>query len=446
MVATFLQADSRCFTSPAGNIYGRIDGDILCATGIRYARAKRFAPPIAERDADTPIMAINPSLSCTQSRERRAEIVMGRDRKARTFDEQCQRLSITLPADVAPDELLPVMIWIHGGSYTNGAGDAPICNPAMLVREQRVIVVTVTYRLGIFGFLGGWQDIPANLGLLDMIEALRWVNRNISAFYGDPSRVTLFGESAGGDAIAHLMIAEGTRGLFQRVIIQSAPLSLTAGRATMTADMINVARKLDPLLTVDDINKAQSVISAAASARHGILGGMPFGPQYGARPLPSELQRDAAWQASAPHIDVLIGYTRREIAFFTPSSPILRQLKSTPLIGKSLHELAIIAASWVLYGRSAKTFAGRHRSAGGRAYHYRLDWGLDDNPFAGAHTIDLPLLLGNQAAWASAPMLAGGTWPEIEGHGRPLRKIWADFAQRQLGTTKNKRSDSYYLI
>lgn len=76
--------------------------------------------------------------------------------------------------------------------------------------EQNVVVVNVTYRLGLFGYLGDGRTSPANLGLLDQIEALRWVHCNIAAFGGDTANVTIFGQSAGGDAAAHLMIAEGT--------------------------------------------------------------------------------------------------------------------------------------------------------------------------------------------------------------------------------------------
>jgi carboxylesterase type B len=89
------------------------------------------------------------------------------------------------------------MVWIHGGSYVFGAGDAAIFDPRALVEEQGVIVVSVTYRLGLFGFLGGSAGRAANLGLLDIIEALRWVKRNIQAFGGAPDCVTLFGQSAG---------------------------------------------------------------------------------------------------------------------------------------------------------------------------------------------------------------------------------------------------------
>jgi para-nitrobenzyl esterase len=101
--------------------------------------------------------------------------------------EDCQNLSITVPADLAPGELLPVMVWIHGGSYTTGSGDLAIFDPAVLVAETRVVVVSVTYRLGLFGFLATHSGRPGNLGLLDQLEAFRWVQRNVAAFGGDPA-------------------------------------------------------------------------------------------------------------------------------------------------------------------------------------------------------------------------------------------------------------------
>ncbi len=101
---------------------------------------------------------------------------------------------------IAPGDKRPVMVWIHGGSYVFGAGDAAIYDARALVEEQGVIVVSVTYRLGLLGFLGGSGGRAANVGLLDIIEALRWVKANIAAFGGDTDNITLFGQSAGGDA------------------------------------------------------------------------------------------------------------------------------------------------------------------------------------------------------------------------------------------------------
>src|SRR5699024_4916338 len=111
-----------------------------------------------------------------------------------------QRLSIHIPIDTKPTDKKPVMVFLHGGSYVGGAGELRIFDPKRIVREQNVIVVTVTNRLGVLGYLGNNSDYPSNLGLLDQIEALRFVNKYISYFGGDDKNITLFGQSSGADS------------------------------------------------------------------------------------------------------------------------------------------------------------------------------------------------------------------------------------------------------
>ena len=223
------------FTPPCGPVHGWADGDVVRTTGIPYAVAGRFTAPTPAPDWAEPLKATAPAPACPQVSSPFLEDVLGGAMGDLPRDEHCQRLSITLPRDLAEEEQLPVMVWIHGGSYTTGAGDAPIMDPARLVAEQRVVVVSVTYRLGLFGYLGWGHHRPANLGLLDQLEAFRWVGRNIAAFGGDRHRVTAFGQSAGADAVAHLMAVPEAPSLFSRAILQSPPLGITRGRAGMNA-------------------------------------------------------------------------------------------------------------------------------------------------------------------------------------------------------------------
>jgi para-nitrobenzyl esterase len=342
--------------------------------------------------------------------------------------EDCQNLSITLPADIDAGERLPVMVWIHGGSYTTGSGDLAIFDPAVLVAENRVIVVAVTYRLGLFGFLATHSGRPANLGLLDQLEAFRWVQRNISAFGGDPGRVTAFGQSAGGDAIAHLMSSPEAPSLFQRAIIQSAPLGISRGREKMNHAMGIAAE------AVTEDTPAMEVVSvedrvAQVARKYGLMAGMPFGTQYGHAPLPPEGEIEAAWNATAPDIEVLIGHTADEARLFLPRNPLVRRLGKVPGIGSA----AVKAIDWVVteavYGRAARKFARRHARAGGQAHTYVISWGAPGNYYRAAHTVDLPLLFGNQRTWAAAGLLKGATWDEIDAVGRELRSLWAAFAR-----------------
>jgi para-nitrobenzyl esterase len=141
--------------------------------------------------------------------------------------EDCLTLNIWTPAKTARDRL-PVMVSIHGGGFFTGTGSLPIYDGEALAR-QGVVVVTLNYRVGVFGFLAHPEltkesphHVSGNYGLLDQIAALQWVRRNIAAFGGDPKRVTIFGESAGGSSVCLLMVSPLARGLFQRAIAQSS--------------------------------------------------------------------------------------------------------------------------------------------------------------------------------------------------------------------------------
>ena len=140
--------------------------------------------------------------------------------------EDCLTLNVWTPDERA--ESLPVMVWIHGGGYNNGSGTPPLYDGANLARRG-VVVVTINYRLGRLGFFDHpalaaerGADAPAgNYGVMDQIAALQWVRDNIAAFGGDPDKVTIFGESAGGAAVTQLMVAPNARGLFHRAVVQS---------------------------------------------------------------------------------------------------------------------------------------------------------------------------------------------------------------------------------
>jgi para-nitrobenzyl esterase len=345
------------------------------------------------------------------------------------YDEDCLRLSVTLPADVGSEERLPVLVWIHGGSYVSGAGDLAFYDPVHLVAEQRVVVVSVTYRLGLFGFLGNEKNgTPSNLGLLDLREALCWVQRNIASFGGDPACVTLLGHSSGGDAAAHLMIAQGTRGLFRRVILHSAPLGLSRNRHSLTQAMAAAVGTLASSASADEV-LAREPRARAAARWYGLKSGMPFGTQYGAYPLPAEADVDDAWRTAAPSIDVLIGDTAEERRFFAIIDPKFNWLLNLPLLGRPAIRLLVRAGSHQIYSGPATVFARRHAQAGGRAYRFTFLYRAPDSAFGAAHTIDLPLLFGTQQTWAGVPLLGQAKWEEVHEAGRQVRQLWADFAR-----------------
>ncbi|HLK96344.1 MAG TPA: carboxylesterase family protein, partial [Hymenobacter sp.] len=356
-----MPATSPHFYAPAGTIIGWRDGAVVRASGLRYAHAARFQPPVDEPASATPLRATAPGPACPQVVDSLLSQALGPAMAGRTYDEDCLRLTVTAPSDFQPREELPVIVWVHGGSYVSGAGDLAFYDPAPLVAEQRVVVVAVTYRLGLFGFLGR-ADTPANLGLLDLLAALRWVQRNIAAFGGNPACVTLLGHSSGGDAAAHLMVAEGAAGLFQRVILHSAPLGLAPNRARMTQAMAAAVASIPASASYEEV-LAREARAWRAARWSGLKAGMPFGTQYGAFPLPAEPAAEQAWQVAAPMIDVLIGATAEELRFFAVIDPKFQWLDRVPLLGPALTHRLVAAGSRRIYVDPAAAFARRHAQA-----------------------------------------------------------------------------------
>ncbi|CCE74583.1 carboxylesterase family protein [Clavibacter nebraskensis] len=423
----------------SGPVTGVRDGDVIRYLGIPYATAARGVPPVSAvpvRGSDgRPVVlaAVHPAPACPQPSSRILDALMQGALDGMERSEDCQRLSITLPADRAPGETLPVIVWFHGGGYTTGAGDLAIHDPRALVVEQRVIVVAVTSRLGLLGFGGGAPGgQPANLGLLDQLEALRWIRDSIGAFGGDPEAVTAMGQSAGGDAILHLMISAGARGLVRRAIVQSPPVGITGGRERMFRAMGRVTRSLPADAPLDAVLRRQARAERASWAS-GIRAGLPWGPRYGHAPLPAEADRDAAWRAVAPEVDLLIGTTRDETAMYLPALPVIAPLLRVPVVGRALRRVlmrtVVRPTSRAVYARPVRAFAARHRAAGGRAVRYVLRAAPASSPIGAGHTADVPLILGTREAWTRMRLVPPESWPEVAARGRAVRQVWADFAR-----------------
>lgn len=135
--------------------------------------------------------------------------------------EDCLFLNVYTPPDLNPEEKYPVMFWIHGGSFASGSGNELVYGPELLVK-QKVIVVTINYRLGFLGFFSTEDKFAqGNYGLKDCVEALKWVQNNIGAFGGNKKQVTIFGESAGGAIVHYLILSPMAKNLFHSAISQS---------------------------------------------------------------------------------------------------------------------------------------------------------------------------------------------------------------------------------
>jgi para-nitrobenzyl esterase len=216
-----------------------------------------------------------------------------------------------------------VLVWIHGGGFTGGAGSTPWYDGRRFCRRGDVVVVTVNYRLGVLGFLdlsGLGEPALAHsgtCGLLDQVAALRWVRENISSFGGDPGNVTVFGESAGAMSIGALLGMPAAAGLFHKAILQSGACQNTSSPAraqAIAAEVLDAAglRTADALRSapVDALLEAQ----AAVEKRHQ-GGGLPFQPVVGGADLPRPpLEAIAAGEAAG--IPLLVGTTLEEMRLF----------------------------------------------------------------------------------------------------------------------------------
>ncbi|WP_336964221.1 carboxylesterase family protein [Chryseobacterium contaminans] len=423
-----------------GKITAFKENGVIRAKSIRYARSERFQKPVpVERFVfDSRFQDKTPV--CPQKLSPLVEKMIGVT-PVEEFepDESTQYLSITRPENINDNEKLPVVVWIHGGSHEIGCGDLPTADPTEWVKEQNIIVVTVSYRLGLFGFLGGDEKRPPNLGLLDMIEALKWIKTNISDVGGDPENVTLLGQSSGGDAIAHLMISENVDNLFQRVIIQSAPLGLRHKRQKMSAEFLKKTEEIkdeaDIYKMMDDYGKfVPSVI------KFGLKAAMPFGTQYGFPPLCSEEESVEKWRENAKKYDVLIGLNNDETAFYLKTSEALNKYFGKGW-GLKIMDKTVEKTTEFIYGTPARQFAENHAKGGGNVYLFRIHSKLKENAIGAPHCIDLPLIFGNESAWKSSEMLKNIPWERIHEHGTKLRALWAEFARTGQISDQSERPE-----
>lgn len=240
------------------------------------------------------------------------------------------------PQPAEPTELLPVLVWIHGGGYKAGSPASPWYDGAAFNRDG-VVTVTLSYRLGFDGF--GWvEDAPHNRGLLDQIEALRWVQREIAAFGGDPTRVTIAGQSAGGGSVLALLASPMARGLFHGAISQSGaldPPSKADARALgqRVAELAGVpcTRAGLAALSEDELLDLQDTVEAER-ARH---------PQSVAQAVTDTVAAGLDLIAFVPYLDgeVLTTETDLAAALSDPAS------QSIPLlIGSTAHEFTQVGA------------------------------------------------------------------------------------------------------
>ena len=233
-------------TTRGGVVRGRRRGDLLTWRGVPYA-----APPVGplRLRAPQPVVPWPGVRDAGRYGAQAPQRAVGSPRLQPRTDEDCLTLNVVAPA--LPSWVpRPVMVFLHGGGYTLGSSRLGLYSGAALARRGDLVHVSLNYRLGALGYLDftDWatpeRPVESNLGLRDQIAALEWVRDNIAAFGGDPERVTVFGESAGGNAVTTLLATPSARGLFAAAIAQSPAPSMVVRRDEAAATAARVVEVL----------------------------------------------------------------------------------------------------------------------------------------------------------------------------------------------------------
>lgn len=400
-----------------GHFVGLREEGVLAFKGIRYGRAARFSRAEPEPLGKSAIKA-----------QTFAPIAPQRGNADMAQSEDCLFLNVWTP-DANPKASRAVMVYFHGGAYSNGTVTDPLTHGAKLAAQGDVVVVTVNHRLNALGYawlkpFGARYADSGNLGQLDLILALEWVKANIAAFGGDPARVMVFGQSGGGAKIATLMAMPAAKGLFYSAATMSGQQVVASGpgNAWKRTQALFAALKLQPgdvelLRTMP----AQQLIDGLAATDPVIGGGLYMGPVLDMTNLP----RHPFWPDAAPqslHIPMILGNTREETrAFIDPKGPKLKGLNWDNVAARIAPEIKIdLDVDWVVAQYRAQyptwtpsqvfysaTTAGRswpgqvieadERAKAGatETWVYQLDRASPIDPQRGAaHTDDIPYVFG----------------------------------------------------
>lgn len=235
-------------------------------------------------------------------------------------NEDCLFLNIYAPVEMSSE--VPVMVWFHGGSFLVGGSADPTFDGTNLVENENVIVVTVNYRLGIFGFFDD-ASTGTNFGLTDAMMALSWVKENISKFGGNPNRVTIFGESSGGTLIRALLTSPLSRHLYRNAIIQSDPQAFDANpqnvsRGELNPILLNLANCSDIIcmrsLTADDLVTAEYALYNDLASIDNVNTVYPYGPNIDYDIIPYSFGEGLEQGKLENYVDIIMGYNLNESA------------------------------------------------------------------------------------------------------------------------------------
>ena len=304
--------------TPCGEIRGTNSGaGVSVFKGIRFASAERFQPPTVVTSWSGIYEANEIGPECPQI-DSQLRTLLNADNSGQS--EDCLFLNITTPSGSVSDR--PVYVWIHGGAFTNVTPPLSWNDSQQLSLDGNAVVITISYRLGAFGFLG-----DLNLGILDQIAALQWIRNNIESFGGNPNNVTIFGQSAGGCSVVALMASTSAANLFSRAWAMSPSLGQlrTKESAAQGLSLFLKAANAGHLSqleksTTEELLEAQNKMLLDISNWN-----QGFSPTADGTILPLDIVGAAA---SNP-VDLVIGTTRDESRIFNMLNPALNNLDQT---------------------------------------------------------------------------------------------------------------------
>ncbi|CAN5124527.1 carboxylesterase family protein [soil metagenome] len=449
--------------TPDGVVQGVVSGGVRCWYSLPYAAPvtpeRRFQKPqpverwAGVRDASAP-GATTPQSTPPAFEDMDVTALYGPTVEGPDF------LTLNVFSPTEDKTAVPVMLFIHGGSFISGGKDVPLYDGRGLARDG-VVCVVINYRLGIEGFLP-IPDVPTNLGLRDMIAAMTWVRDNIAAFGGDPGNVTLFGESGGGCCVSVLMTSPLAQPFFQRAIVQSGHGMISRDISRMQKVVKRIAKKAGIPATREgflskstrellDVQAWVMKLSLFLSMRDKDgrdpgFGMTRFQPVHGDDVLPMNTA-EALKNGAGRQIDLLIGATTDEVNAFTAPGNAAAKIKAwqAPLLvgvgmprarqalkayglgqkGSSAGEVMTRALTDLMFRWPTRRMAEMH----GRAHVFEFDWPSPalNGRLGAAHAVDVPFVFDTLEVASGPRNFLGPNPPQALSDS--IRALWVRFAR-----------------
>ncbi|WP_300701422.1 carboxylesterase/lipase family protein [Bacteroides sp.] len=460
-------SDKAIVQTESGKVGGYIENGMYIYKGIPYAKAERFMAPVAPDRWEGIRSSRTYGPTCPQGKR------MGwySDEHAFAFnwddgypDENCLRVNIWTPG-INDCKKRPVMVWLHGGGYAAGSGqELPSYDGTNLAKKGDVVVVTLNHRLNVLGFLdlsafGEKYAKSGNAGLLDLVAALQWVNKNIASFGGDASNVTIFGQSGGGGKVSTLLATPSAEGLFHKAIVQSGSMLRTMESkysrrigAAMVEELGLKPSEIDEIqkLPYEKLLAAgeKAITKVRAEADKEGVASFIFGwaPTVEGDMLPAQ-PFDPQAPAQSKNIPLMIGTTLHEFttSTYVPAFRSVTKEKAVEFLQKKYGNRTeeflkafekaypnyqpkdLIDIDLIFRPSAVEQAKLKAAQQGAPVYMYMFAWESPvlDGMFRSTHCMEIPFVFNNVVRHAS--MTGGGA--EAQALGEKMSNAWLNFAK-----------------